>query len=493
MSVNPAFAAVDLGAESGRVVVGVLERGRVHMEEISRFPNQPVELPDGLHWDIIGLYRHASRGIGLAGRRYPLRSVGVDTWGVDYGLLDEQRRLLGLPYHYRDRRSEGMREQAQTLLPEHHAYQITGIRPMPINTCYQLLSEKESAAFQAASRLALIPDLLTYWLCGVLAHEMTVASTTGLLDAVTGSWARPVINSLGLKEHLFGEVVEPGTVLGRLLSGGQEMPSWPPDAKVVATAGHDTAAAFAAVPAESSQVAVLSSGTWSLLGTELDAPVLTEAARLVGLSNERGILGTVRLLRNIMGLWLLQRCRQDWRQKGEALNYEELACLAGSEKDFALFDPDDGSLMNPNDMPAQIERLIEESGQRVPENKGGLVRSIFLSLSCKYRHVIEALERVTGRRLPIIHIVGGGSRNKFLCQLTADITKREVVAGPAEASSLGNILVQAYALGYLTGREEMRAVARASAGCDCYTPILPTAAADSLYEQFLQVTRPSLS
>lgn len=471
MSMVPTFVAVDLGAESGRVAAGRLEGGVVTMEEVSRFANRPEQLPDGLHWDILELFRRSLTGIGLAGKTHRVHGIAVDSWGVDYGLLDQNYKLLGLPFHYRDRRTDGLIERAADRLSKVRAYEVTGIRPMQINTLYQLLAEDGSPNLRAARRIALIPDLLNFWLCGVAANERTVASTTGLLDARSGLWAYDIIDSLGLPKRIFSALVEPGTVLGPLSAAHATALHLPDDTPVIATAAHDTAAAFAGVPSSGSGAAVLASGTWSLLGLEVDVPVLSEAARAADLSNERGVFGTVRLLRNVMGLWLLQQCRAAWDDATSPLDYEGLVHLAASaDGEPLLFDPDHPSLSYPGEMPAKIEALISGSGQPSPESGGSLIRSIFVSLGCKYRLVLEDLEGCCGRSIARIHVVGGGARNKLLCQLTADITRREVIAGPVEASALGNVLVQAVALGYLSGEDEMREVARASVSVERYSP-----------------------
>jgi rhamnulokinase len=486
---KPAFVAVDLGAESGRVVLGRLDRSTIVLEELSRFANRPVGLPSGLHWNAVELFRESLAGIALATRTHAIRGIGFDTWGVDYGLLDERGRLLGLPFHYRDRRTETVVERVAGQMETSGAYEATGIRPMPINTVYQLLVEDGSAALEAADRLVLMPDLLAFWASGVTANEATAASTTGLLDARTGTWARGLVGSLGLPDRLFRDVVEPGTVLGPLSPIHADSLRVSGDPQIIATAGHDTAAAFAGTPLQGDTTAVLSSGTWSLIGLELDRPVTTEAARTACLSNERGVFGTVRLLRNVLGLWLIQGCRAAWTTCEPAPSYETLVELASAATgEPALFDPDDPSLAYPGDMPARIEVLMRAAGRPAPTGRGDFIRSIFVSLACKYRLVLEQLERVAGTSIGTVHVVGGGSRNSLLCQLTADLTGREVLAGPAEATALGNILVQACALGDICGLEEMRAITRASFPPVHYHPAGDGGQAAAIYRRFLDVT-----
>jgi rhamnulokinase len=473
------FAAIDLGAESGRVVLGRLARGRASLEVVHRFPNRPVHLPDGLHWNLLALFAEALDGLGRAARSAALCGVGVDAWGVDYALLDGRGRVLGLPFHYRDRRTEGMIGRAHARVPREELYAVTGIQTMPINTVFQLLADEGSPALDAAERIALVPDLLALWLTGELTNEATAASTTGLLDARTGTWARELIVRLGLPDAPFeGDPVEPGTRLGAVLAHHDAA-----GAPVYAVAGHDTASAFAAAPLTSPGAAVLSSGTWSLLGLELDEPILTPEACGFNLTNERGVDGTIRLLRNVMGLWLVQECRR--RFGGD---YDELHRLAHEARaGVPLFDPDRDELLAPDDMPAQIAAACEEAGQASPRTPGEFVRSILVSLACKYRLVLERLERVSGREIELVHVIGGGGRNELLCRLTADIAARPVFAGPVEATALGNVLVQARAVGELGSLAEVRAVAAASADPVVYEP-RERDEGEATYRRFLEVT-----
>jgi rhamnulokinase len=399
------------------------------LEECHRFPNRPVRLPDGLHWNLLHLFTEA---IGaLRGRT--LDGVGVDTWGVDYALLDEHHRVLGLPFHYRDERTEGVARV--------DAYTVTGIQYMPINTVYQLLVDDR---VPDADAIALVPDLLAYWLSGELANERTNASTTALLDARTGEWALELIERLGLPSRPFGALVEPGTRLGPVLAQHEI------DAPVFTVASHDTASAYVATPLRDEHSAILSSGTWSLLGLELPAPVFSDPE----LTNERGVEGTIRLLKNVMGLWLEQECARVWDA--------DFATLQGAAREVTgevpVFDPDDERFLRGGDMPA----LIAEVTGRGDLSRGEMVRSIYVSLARKYRVVLERLEAASGREIRTIHVIGGGARNALLCQLTADVTGREVLAGPVEATALGNVLVQARAAGELGSLSDMREVSAAS-------------------------------
>jgi len=478
----PAYAAIDLGAESGRVVCGRLEGDRIELEVAHRFPNRPVRLPDGLHWNLLSLFAEAVDGLCAAAESYELRSIGVDAWGVDYALLDGSGRVLGLPFHYRDERTVGMVERAHSRVPRDELYRATGIQTMPINTVFQLLAEEEGDSLAAASRIALVPDLIASWLSGVVANESTAASTTGLLDARSGRWADGLIERLGLPSRIFGEIVEPGQMVGSLLPHHGLGP-----VPVCAVAAHDTASAFVAAPLRDRSSAVLSSGTWSLLGLELDDPALDDDAQAFNLSNERGVDGTTRLLRNVMGLWLLQECRRSLAPSG-ASEYEELLRLAeAASDDVPLFDPDDDDLLRPGDMPKRIAEACVRAGQPVPDSTGELVRSILVSLACKYRLVLERLEQVTGRSVDTINVIGGGARNAVLCQITADVLGRRVLAGPVEATALGNVLVQARAAGELGSLSDMRRVAAASAQPATYEP-RDDAAGDETYARFLQAT-----
>jgi rhamnulokinase len=471
----PRFAAADLGAESGRVVVGTLRDVRVELDVVHRFTNRPVRLPDGLHWNALGLLEGILDGLRAAGR---VDGVGVDAWGVDYGLVDGAGQLLGLPFHHRDARTAPMVARAFARVPRDELYAATGIQTLPINTVFQLLADEGAPALHAAARVLLIPDLLALWLSGVAANEVTAASTTGLLDARAGAWALEAIERLGLPSRLFGDLVEPGTTLGPLLS--EHGIAGAPLVRTVA--GHDTASAFAAAPVDGEDSAILSSGTWSLLGLELPEPVLGPDAARANLTNERGVDATTRLLKNVMGLWLVQECRRAW----DAHDYDELHRLAAqAPDDVPLIDPDDEALLAPGDMPARIAAHCERTGQRAPATAGETVRTILLSLACKYRVVLRSLERVTGRSVRRVHVIGGGARNALLCQLTADVLELPVLAGPVEATALGNVLVQARGAGLVGSLAQMREIASASARPQTFEP---RADRSGDFERFLAVT-----
>jgi rhamnulokinase len=490
LSATRAFAAVDLGAESGRVVLGRLDGAAISLEVAHRFTNRSVQLPDGLHWNLLSLFSDTLEGLSRAAALTPLSGIGVDAWGVDYALLDGASRVLGLPFHYRDPRTDGMVERVHDRISRDELYSIAGIQTMQINTIFQMMADVDRPATQLAERLGLVPDLIGLWLTGVLANEVTAASTTGLLDASTGGWAQEIVSRLGFPAAPFsGDPVPPGTLLGSVLARHADIAGAATNVPVWTVAAHDTASAFVATPIRSARALVLSSGTWSLLGVELPAPSLGAEAAALNLTNERGIDGTIRLLRNVMGLWLVQECRRCWRLIGAPSEYEDLQRLASvARPDVALFDPDQDVLLSPGDMPSRIRSLCRDSGQFAPETPGETVRSILVSLACKYRFVIERLQLVIGYQFDVVHVVGGGVRNELLCQLTADLTGLPVIAGPEEATALGNVLVQARAVGELGGSlAELRDVAAASSNTIYYEPA-GGSADEETYNRFLAIT-----
>ena len=464
MAAESAFLAVDLGAESGRTMLGRFDGERMALEEVHRFPNTPVRLPDGLHWDVLRIVQEVKDGLARAVRDGGrIESLGVDSWGVDFGLLDRDGALISNPYHYRDARTDGMEERAFDRMPREEIYATTGIQFMPINTLYQLLAMEGSPLLEAAQTLLMIPDLIGYWITGVIACESTNASTTQLYDPRSGKWAYDLLEKMGLPTRVFGEIVSPGTQLGPLLPGVAEETGLRGNVPVTAVASHDTASAVVAVPAEDENFAYISSGTWSLMGVELPEPAITPDGMHANFTNEGGLENTTRFLKNVMGLWILQECRRAWAREGRDYSYEELAHLAeASQVTGSLLDPDHPAFLRPGDMPGRIRRFCRETGQTPPGEPGAIVRSVLESLALKYRWVIERAEGITRRRVDTIHVVGGGVRNELLCQLTADATRRPVRAGPVEATALGNLMVQAYSRGYVGSLAEIRAVVRAS-------------------------------
>ncbi|MFA3834634.1 rhamnulokinase [Streptomyces aureus] len=442
-----AFAAVDLGASSGRVMVGRVGPGTLALAEAHRFPNRPVRLPEGLRWDVLGLYAGVLDGLRAAGATAGERiaSVGIDSWAVDYGLLDADGALLGHPVHYRDGRTEGVAEKVWASVPAAELYTATGLQYAPFNTLYQLVAAQGSAQLAAARRLLLIPDLISYWLTGELGTEVTNASTTQLIDPRTGDWASSVAERLGIDLGLFPPLRRPGDPAGQLLPEVLEETGLTDPVPVTAVGSHDTASAVAAVPAAPGErFAYICTGTWSLAGLELDAPVLSEASRTANFTNELGLDGTVRYLRNIMGLWLLQECLRAWGDP-------ELGALLREAGDAAplrsVVDAADALFLAPGRMPERIAEACRTTGQPVPRTRAETTRCILDSLALAHRRAIADAARLADHPVDVVHIVGGGARNALLCQLTADACGLPVVAGPAEAAALGNVLVQARAHG----------------------------------------------
>jgi rhamnulokinase len=462
------YLAVDLGAESGRVVLGRFDGGRVSLDEVHRFPNVPVRLPDGLHWDVLRILCEIKDGLAKAARETRIEGVGVDSWGVDFGLLDREGALVSNPYHHRDTRTDGMMDEAFGLAPKEEIYGMTGIQFLPINTLYQLLAMRGSPLLGIAQTLLLIPDLINYWLTGEKACEYTNATTTQLIDLETGGWSEDLLMKLDLPYHVLAPVVPPGTGLGPLLPEvAEEVGAGPP---VFAVTSHDTASAVVAVPAQGDDFAYISSGTWSLVGVETPGPVITQEAMEANFTNEGGFGGRTRFLKNVMGLWLLQECRRQWAREGHEYSYDELARLAEDAPSGPLVDPDHPVFLAPGDMTSRIRRFCEVTGQSPPEEPAAVARCVFESLALKYRYAIEQAQNLTGRIIGTVNVVGGGSQNALLCQLTADATGLPVVAGPVEATAMGNVMVQAFAQGRVSSLEEMRAVVRDSFKVSAYEP-----------------------
>jgi rhamnulokinase len=435
-------AAVDLGASGGRVIAGRVSASAVELHEVSRFPNEPVRAGGTLHWDILGLYRSVCSGLSAAASTFSLASAGIDTWGVDYGLLDAAGALVGNPVHYRDARTDGV----TVPVPAETLYSVTGIQHLPINTIYQLAAAAGTPALSAAKTLLLIPDLLAYWLTGAIGAEVTNASTTGLLDVTTRTWAFGLIERAGIPAGIFPPLRQPGELIGPMTAGQAGVGSGGREpVPLVAVGSHDTASAVVAVPASGPRFAYISSGTWSLAGLELDAPVLTEESRLANFTNEAGLDGTVRYLRNVTGLWLLQECVRTW---GVSVDLDALLAAAAAEDPLRyVFDADDPVFLPPGDMPTRICSWLSARDLPTPGTPAQFVRCILDSLALAYRRALLDAQSLSGRHADVVHIVGGGARNDLLCQLTADATGLPVVAGPAEATALGNVLVQARALG----------------------------------------------
>jgi len=465
------YLAFDFGAESGRAVLARLQSGILTTEEVHRFPNQPVEYGGSLHWDAPRLWFEVRKALGLVDQ-LELSGIGVDAWGVDYALLGEGGELIQNPYHYRDHRTQDVMEEVFRKVPKAEIYRTTGIQFMPINTLYQLFAAQRNTPtlVAAAKHLVTIPDLFHYWLTGNAVCELTNATTTQLVNAKGRVWATDLMTKLGLRPDLPAPIVEPGTVVGQLLPSVAQNTSLC-GTPVIAPASHDTGSAVAAITARDG-TAFLSSGTWSLIGTELDAPVVTPEALKSNFTNEGGVKGTTRLLKNVMGLWMLQGCKHCWNLRGLSSDYRELIELASSEPAFAhLVDPDDESFLHPADMLAAIDDFCRKTHQPAPVSTGAYVRCVLESLAFKYRLVLRNLERLCSRRIEQIRVIGGGAKNHLLNQFTADATGRRVLAGPIEATALGNVAMQILTTGEASSLPEVRAIIERSFATEVFEPV----------------------
>ena len=482
-------AAVDLGAESGRVMRAAFDGRTLRLSEAHRFPNQAVRLAVGervsLHWDVLRLFHEIKQGIGRAAHQGAIAAVGLDTWGVDFALLDERDRLIGNPHCYRDPRTGGVLESLSQRLPRAEIFERTGIQFLTFNTLYQVaaMANARDPQLDAARTFLTIPDLFNFWLSGRKACEFSNATTTQMYDTRAGDWARGMLAQAGIPSHFLPEVVAPGTVLGDMQRavaeelGVTRVP-------IIAPACHDTGSAVAGAPLRSRHAAYISSGTWSLVGAEASAPVINAQALAANFTNEGGVGGTSRVLKNVMGLWLLQESRRTWAAEGREYGYAELAALAADATPFAhIIDPDDATFLAPGDMPARIRTWCADRGLPQPNTVAEMARCIFDSLALKYRLVIDALADMLGYALETVHVVGGGSQNELLCQLTADVAGRPVVAGPVEATAIGNALVQLIALGAVSNLDEGRAMVARSFAAKTYEP-RPDAQVEEAYARF---------
>ena len=458
--------AFDFGASSGRAVLGQYDGNRLDTEVLWRFSNDPVQVGDTLHWDVLRLLHETKQGLYAAKRAQhaDLSGIGIDTWGVDFGLLDRRGALLSNPVHYRDMRTAGQMDKAAALFSRAEIYGQTGIQFMDINTLYHMmaLATDQPELLERAESLLFMPDLMGYFLTGEKTCERTIASTSQMLNPASGDWARGMLETLGVPTHMLMPVVDPLRKLGRLSSQVREELGLD-GVPVLSVGGHDTASAVVAVPAEGENFAYLSSGTWSLMGVELPAPILTEQAFRLNVTNEGGVNRTTRLLKNIMGLWILQECKRDWDRRGETVSFDELATAADQETAFAsLIDPDAPEFGKPGHMEQKIQDFCLRTGQTVPTSKGAVVRCILESLAMKYRKTFAELEILTSKRIPVLHVVGGGSRDTLLNQFTADALNRPVLTGPSEATALGNLAGQLMALGEISDLAQARALIRRS-------------------------------
>jgi rhamnulokinase len=467
------MVSIDLGAQSGRVALGRYDGETLSVTELHRFPNVAVRAAGTLHWDALRLHEGVLEGLRLAAREAggSIDSVAVDTWGIDFALLDSAGRLVGNPVHYRDERTQGAMQQVFALIPRQELYARTGIQLMPINTVFQLASmaAADDPSLAAASSLLMMADLFHYWLSGVQACELTNATTSQVYDPASGDWAGDLLERLRIPATIFPEIVPPGTVLGPLLPQVADETRLG-KAVVVATATHDTAAAVAAIPFFEPGSAYISSGTWSLVGVELDAPVIDERSFVANLTNERGVAGTL-LLRNMTGLWMLDECRRAWARAGADVDYEDLIARIEQATGLrSIVDTDDPAFLAPGDMPRRIRDHCARVGEPPPVDQAAVARCVLESLALKYRQTIDLLETVTRSRPPAIHVVGGGALNRLLCQWTADATGLPVIAGPVEAAEIGNLAVQALAIGELASIVEVRELVGRSFMTQTYEP-----------------------
>jgi len=489
---NPTFAAVDLGAESGRVILGTLKGNRLHIKEGHRFHNGGIQLGDHFHWDFPRLWSEIKTGLSYASTQSggKLRSIALDTWGVDFGLLDRKGDLIGNPFHYRDVRTQGMPEVVFERVPRETVYAQTGNQVMALNSLYQLYAmvQAESPVLSIAKTFLNMPDLFNYFLTGVRANEFTISSTTQCFNPVSKDWASDLLAALDIPTHIFGEIVNPGTVLGppkHALSDELGLQ----DVSVIAGAGHDTACAVAAVPASSQEYVYLSSGTWSLMGVELDEPLINTETLRANMTNEGGAENRTRFLKNICGLWLMQECRRHWSVDGFDLGYDQLTKMATDAPAFkSLIIPDHGCFLAPVNMVSEIQSFCQKTKQSIPETKGEIVRCILESLALTYRSVSDQIDTLTGTNHPTIHIIGGGSQNKLLNQMTANATQKTVVSGPVEATAIGNILVQAMAMGEFNSLAEGRQIVRNSFDVEIYEPQDSDRWAEA-YQRFLDLCK----
>jgi rhamnulokinase len=486
------YLAVDMGASSGRVVAGLFDGAKLQLKDVHRFENGAVTANDNLHWDLLRQWTHICDGLRAAGSEYgdAIKSVGVDTWGVDFGLLGRGDELLGNPYHYRDARTVGMMDAAFAQVSRDEIFAETGLQFMELNTLYQLLAMKESnsAILEAAEAFLMMPDLFHWLLTGQKANEFTDATTTQFYNPQTQGWSTALFDRFGLPTNILGEIAQPGTRLGTLRQSVCDTTGLP-GIDVVLPGTHDTASAVMAVPS-SSQPSMspdwcyISSGTWSLMGAEIPSPIINDTVSRFNFTNEGGVGGTIRLLKNIAGLWLVQECRRIWKLAGHDYGWSTLGEMSSKSHPLvSLVNPDDAGFVAPKDMPAAIREYCRKTGQVVPEDEGSIIRCVLQSLALRYRSVLDMLEEMTGNRVETIHIVGGGTQNRQLCQMTADACNRRVVTGPIEATAIGNVMMQAVAAGAVSDIAEARSVIRDSFEMDEYAPRM-SAPWDEAYARF---------
>lgn len=488
---NTSFLAFDIGATSGRSILGSLDNGRLNMKELTRFPNQILQVGDHFHWNIYSLFEHLKAGLAAAkAEGVEITSIGIDTWGVDFALLADDGTILGAPYAYRDPHTVGAPEKYFGIVPRSTVYDLTGIQVMNFNSLYQLfaLSQSGNSLLKATKEILFMPDALAYMLTGQKVVEYTIASTSQILNPRTGKFESMLLEKAGVSPSILGDIVMPGHVIGTLtdnLADESELGK----VKVVAVAGHDTASAVAAVPATNERFAYLSSGTWSLMGIEVKDAIINEETSALNFTNEGGVEGTTRFLKNITGMWLLEQCLKEWKKEGITYAYEKLVQMADTVPAFrSMVDTDHASFANPPSMTGAIVDYCHATGQSAPSTHAEFVRCIFESLSLKYRYVLELLKKLAPFEIEKLHVIGGGSKNPLLNQWTANAIGIPVIAGPSEATAIGNIMIQAKAAGCVDSLQEMRGIIRQSIQLDEFLPQSPEVWSEA-YQKFLKVTK----
>ncbi len=480
--------AFDFGASSGRAILGTYSDGKLQLEEIHRFSNDPVNVCGTLYWDVLRLFFEIKQGITKAVHAGGFDAIGIDTWGVDFGLLDGEGRLLKNPVHYRDSRTDGMQEEVFKTIPRAELYDRTGIQLMNLNTLFQLeaMVKNDSDTLSRAKTMLFMPDLFAYFLTGAKRAEYTIASTSQLLDPKTGNWAKEMLAELHIPTDMLPQMIETGETYGTLSPAICEELGCPA-VPVIAVGTHDTASAVVAVPTQEDDFIYISCGTWSLFGTELQKPVINETSSRLNLTNEGGYGRTVRFLKNIMGLWLIQESRRQWIREGQDVSYADLEREAVAVKPFGSFiDPDDERFAPPGNLPRRVQDFCRETGQTVPQTRGEIMRCIYESLAMKYRYARASIEEVTGKRYGVIHMIGGGTKDRLLCQMAADACNCPVIAGPIEATATGNLAVQLIAIGELSGLKQARSVIAASEQPKYYEP-KNSKEYDEAYDRFVKI------
>lgn len=482
--------AFDFGASSGRAIIGCFDGEKITLEEVHRFSNDPVSVGGTVYWDVLRLFHEIKQGIIKARMAGGFDSIGIDTWGVDFGLIDAEGKLMENPIHYRDKRTVGLVEESFRTMPKEKQYGITGIQFMELNTIYQLIALKKYRPWmlERADKMLFMPDLFAYMLTGKMCAEYSIASTSQIIDLQTGSWSKELLDAFGIKESLFAPLVKPGTVLGTLTPeiceecGVESVP-------VISVCGHDTQSAITSVPCEDGNFAFLSSGTWSLFGTELEKPIVNETSLNINITNEGGFDDTVGFLKNIIGLWLIQESRRQWQRQGEDYSYADLEREALAAEPFRCFiDPDAPEFVPHGNIPKRVQEFCEKTGQYVPQTVGEIMRCIYESLAMKYKLTFEKLKECTERDYPVIHVIGGGTKDTLLCQLTANSCNRTVKAGPIEATVMGNVAVQLMSADAVASISEARRIVADSSELKTYIPT-DVDKWEEAYQSFLKIAK----